>query len=220
MRTIGMSILALTICSVNLVGCRKNADPTPSDSAATDPKPAETTEEQLASAKVAYAKHGATYRFETDSQIKRNYNAKQDYHVFTLLNITDADLKGLPDMPFGLTLGSIRVTDAGLKEIKELKNLTYLDLDAPAVTDAGLKELKDLKSLTYLKLRCLRVTDAGLKEIKELKNLTTLDLSHMRTTDAGLKEIKELKNLISLDLWISKVTDAGMKDLKELTNLT
>jgi len=35
------------------------------------------------------------------------------------------------------------------------------------VTDAGLKDLKDLKNLTSLDLRDAKVTDAGLKELKE-----------------------------------------------------
>jgi hypothetical protein len=35
------------------------------------------------------------------------------------------------------------VTDAGLKELKELKQLTTLDLEGTQVTDAGLKELKE-----------------------------------------------------------------------------
>ena len=35
-----------------------------------------------------------------------------------------------------------------MKELKELKNLTALDLQGTKVTDAGLKELKELKSKT------------------------------------------------------------------------
>src|SRR5687768_11468193 len=45
------------------------------------------------------------------------------------------------------------------------------------VTDAGLKELADLKQLTSLYLgQCSLVTDAGLKELKDLKQLTSLNL--------------------------------------------
>ncbi len=35
------------------------------------------------------------------------------------------------------------MTDAGLKELKELKQLTSLNLNGTQVTDAGLKELKE-----------------------------------------------------------------------------
>ena len=45
------------------------------------------------------------------------------------------------------------------------------------MTDAGLKELAALKNLTTLYLSGSDVTDAGLKELAALKNLTTLDLT-------------------------------------------
>jgi len=44
------------------------------------------------------------------------------------------------------------------------------------VTDAGLAELADLKQLNWLSLHGTKVTDAGLKELKDLKQLTTLGL--------------------------------------------
>ena len=48
------------------------------------------------------------------------------------------------------------------------------------MTDAGLKELAALKNLTTLDLSDTEVTDAGLKELAALKNLTTLDLAARR----------------------------------------
>jgi internalin A len=59
------------------------------------------------------------------------------------------------------------VTDTGLKELKEFKQLTLLDLGHTLVTDAGMKELKEFKHLAYLKLADTLVTDEGLKELKE-----------------------------------------------------
>ena len=101
---------------------------------------------------------------------------------FRLVSRPDGTLPQLPSVqvPFGLDLGDTQVTDAGLKELKELKNLTLLDLGGTQVTDAGLKELKDLKNLTSLDLGGTQVTDAGLKELKDLKNLTSLDLAARR----------------------------------------
>ncbi len=178
MRSIVMSILALAICSLNLL-------PAP---AATDLKPAEPSEKQLEAAKEAYAKFGAKYAADT------NPKTEQTVHLFRMpKTTTDADLKGLPDLPFSFGLGliSTQVTDAGLKELKELKQLTTLDLEGTQVTDAGLKELKELKQLAELNLSRTKVTDAGLKELKELKQLTTLNLEGTQVTDAGLKGLKE-----------------------------
>ncbi|HKB38219.1 MAG TPA: hypothetical protein VKD72_17355, partial [Gemmataceae bacterium] len=58
-----------------------------------------------------------------------------------------------------------KVTDAGLKELKELKNLRTLNLGGTGITDAGLKKLKEFKSLQGLNLMDTKVTDAGVKEL-------------------------------------------------------
>ena len=42
-----------------------------------------------------------------------------------------------------VSLNDTKVTDAGLKELATLKNLTTLDLGFTKVTDAGVKELQD-----------------------------------------------------------------------------
>src|SRR5207253_160541 len=88
-----------------------------------------------------------------------------------------------------------------------------VDLDNTKVTDAGLKVLKELKSLQFLDLGD-KVTDAGLKELRELKNLQTLYLNGTKVTDTGLKELKDLKNLRTLEVAFTAVTDAGVKELK------
>ena len=123
----------------------------------------------------------------------------------------------LPGNPvIGVNLGGLfpgKVTDAGLKELKDLKQLNTLDLYGTPVTDAGLKELADLKQLTTLNLSGTQVTNAGLKELKDLKQLTTLKLRNV--TDAGLAELKDLKQLTSLNLGATGVTADGVADLQK-----
>ena len=94
-----------------------------------------------------------------------------------------------PARAFGLDLSETHVTDAGLKELAGLKQLTTLDLFGTQVTDAGLKELAGLMQLTTLYLSETQVTDAGLKELAGLKQLTTLDLSYTRVTATGTAEL-------------------------------
>ena len=113
------------------------------------PPPNEPTPEQLKEVQEAFARLGAEYRAETDSK------TKQVKHIFAMpLKTTDADLKNLPyvPFPFELELWGPQVTGAGLKELKELKQLTGLTLIGAKVTDAGLKELKELNQLTTLSL--------------------------------------------------------------------
>jgi internalin A len=58
------------------------------------------------------------------------------------------------------------VTDAGLKELSALKQLTELDLRKTQVTDEGLKELSALKQLTSVNLYATNVTDEGVAELQ------------------------------------------------------
>ena len=172
MRTIVISILALAIYSLNLM--------------ADDQKPAEPTEKQLEDAKEAYAKFGAKYKTMKTPMAKRTLRTLCKFNM--PMKTTDADLKGLPDLPFSfaLDLYQTQVTDAGLRELKELKHLLWLNIRGTKVTDAGLRELTELK-LTGLFLGGKQFTDVGLKEIKELKQLTSLVLDGTTVTDAGLK---------------------------------
>ena len=95
------------------------------------------------------------------------------------------------------------------------KPVIAVNLYGTKVTDAGLKELKDLKQLTSLDLTWTWGTAAVLKELKDLKQLTSLDLSGTGVTDAGLKELKDLKQLTTLYLGGTKVTDDGVADLQK-----
>ena len=74
---------------------------------------------------------------------------------------------------------------------KSAEQITSLALCRSPVTDAGLRELATLKNLTWLDLRDTRVADAGLKELAGLKNLDTLLLQGTQVTDAGVHELRK-----------------------------
>jgi hypothetical protein len=59
------------------------------------------------------------------------------------------------------------VTDAGMKDLAPLKNLTILDLLETKVTDVGLKELSPLENLTALQVKGKGVTSEGLGELRK-----------------------------------------------------
>ena len=143
-----------------------------------------------------------------------------------------------PDDVIFLNLAGTSVTDVGLKELKNLKNLQTLILTGTQVTDVGLKELKDLKKLQTLSLP-FPVTDGLLRSLREVGLLHTLPCAQAEggkrpasaddvillylppryVTDVGLKQLKDLKNLQTLSLVSANVTDVGLNELKDLTNL-
>src|SRR5262249_11009936 len=161
---------------------------------------------QLAAAKNAHLKRSNSYCCDADPY------TNEIWHEFYVPEVSDERLTDLPDLPFPfvLNLGNGGYTEAGLRELKKLKNLAGLT-GIGVVTDAGMKEIKQFRSLTRLQLAA---TDAGLQGIRKLVNLNYLELYSENLSDAGLAEIGELKNLVYLSLKNAKVTDANLKRLK------
>ena len=79
------------------------------------------------------------------------------------------------------------MTDAVLRELRDLTELTALDLHGcTLVTDVGVRALRDLTTLTSLTLSyCTHVTDEGLQHCTSLTALSTLFLYDTSTTQAG-----------------------------------
>lgn len=106
------------------------------------------------------------------------------------------------------------IKDDSLALLKDIKNLTDLDLSKTGITDAGLAHIKDLTNLTRLNLNNTAVTDAGLAHLSGLKNLTYLNLYGTSVSDKGLDQLNGIPTLQKLYLWQTKVTDAGADNLK------
>jgi hypothetical protein len=78
--------------------------------------------------------------------------------------------EGLPGQPVThINLSRTEVMDSDMKDLRELKDLQWLDLSGTKTTDAGLNELKELKGLLHLDLSDTQITDTGLKDLKELR---------------------------------------------------
>ena len=108
------------------------------------------------------------------------------------------------------------VKEEDLVLLKDMPNLTELNLGGTTITDAGMVHLKGLKNLTRLQLHNTKITDAGLVNLKELSKLTSLNLyGSAGITDAGLEQLKGLNALKKLYLWQTKVTEPAAKKLTE-----
>ena len=136
--------------------------------------------------------------------------------------ITDTDMELLGSLTSleRLTLnGSLKITNAGLAQLRTLTRLQGLALERTNVTNSGMEHLEGLSELGYLSLNCTRVGDAGLKHLAGLKKIGVLYLCQTRTTDEGLAALKNMKQLSWLDLRNTRVTDSGLKHLSDLSHM-
>lgn len=157
----------------------------------------------------------------TDERARADSDANIQ-HV-TLQNglVTDAGLKELDDLKGlrSLALGW-GITGEGLKLVADRhRQLRELSVAYAPIGDADLKALAPLADLHTLNLNGTKVGDAGLKELAPLVNLQTLNLSRTKVGDTGLTELRPLVKLRFLNLAWTQVTGAGIKELAPLTNL-
>jgi eukaryotic-like serine/threonine-protein kinase len=128
--------------------------------------------------------------------------------------ITDAGaayFKGRTNLTF-LSLYNTQVSEAALAYFKDNKGLRILSLTN--VSDAGLSNFKDCKDLMGLFLHSAGVSDTGLIHFKDCKYLALLDLNSTRVSDAGLIPFRGCKTLKILRLQGTKVGDAGLAHFK------
>ena len=121
----------------------------------------------------------------------------------------------LPGHPVvGVDLSETQVTDADLKGLAALTNLTDLHLGHTKITNAGLKHLAGCKELTKLSTS-LHMTNAGLKELANIKKLSSLKVCTRYVTNDGIKDLAALKNLTSIDFYRAEVDATGVAELRE-----
>jgi hypothetical protein len=111
--------------------------------------------------------------------------------------------------------GVTSLTADGLFAVGALTALTYLGLSSCNVTDAVLRELRGLTELSELNLHgCTLVTDVGVRELRDLtalRNLSLYGCTHV--TDAGLQHLMSLTALSHLFLHGTTTTQAGRNAL-------
>ena len=144
--------------------------------------------------------------------------AELDAAYLKFLNVTDADLAGIPDPAQlkNLCLGRTAVTDAGLVRLGNCNSLQWLDLTLTAATDKGLAPVAAAKNLNQLFLEGSQVTAESLPLIGGFKQLEELDLARLSVTDASLAPLSGLKNLKSLYLHNTPLTDGCLVHLRGL----
>lgn len=114
-----------------------------------------------------------------------------------------------------LRLDDVQISDAGLKQIQDLKNLSVLWLDVPQISDTGLGHIGKMSHLKALSLNNTGISDAGLQHLRGLRNLETLSLNDTKISDQGLEHLRGLSDLELLFVRKSDVTRAGVEKLQK-----
>jgi internalin A len=84
---------------------------------------------------------------------------------------------GKLDNVIDLMLDDTTFSNASLRSINKMKSLEVLSLNGnKGITDSGLDELRDLKNLKLLQLSRTSVTDQGVKRLK--KRLPTVSITY------------------------------------------
>jgi Leucine-rich repeat (LRR) protein len=108
------------------------------------------------------------------------------------------------------------VKEENLVLLKDMPNLTELNLGGTNISDKDLVHLKPLTNLTRLVLHNTKITDAGLENLKSMIKLYSLNLyADKEITDKGLEHLKGLTALRRLYLWDTKVTKEAAKAMVE-----
>jgi DNA-binding beta-propeller fold protein YncE len=133
----------------------------------------------------------------------------------------DSLLAVLHDLPRlkQLQMGHSKVSNSGLRHLRNLHSVESLTLIQTNISDEGLVHLEGLPDLKSLNLHMSLITDAGMRSLARLQKLEQLDLDDAEISDAGLAQLAGLINLKKLLLSRTNITDAGLVHLSGLTNL-
>jgi len=103
------------------------------------------------------------------------------------------------------------ITDEQLANVATLRDLRELSLSGTEIDGSGLRHLKNMASLVFLDLSHSSINDSSLSHLRAL-GLTLLNLSDTKLTDNGLQHLKGLR-LAYIGLARTQVTDAGLAQL-------
>ena len=111
-------------------------------------------------------------------------------------------------------LNGRNLRDGQLAPIKQLADVTVLNLKRTKITDDGLRHLQNLTSLTILHLEQTEISDEGIAHLAKLTNLQYLNLYGTNITDNALPHLYQLKQLERLYVWQTKITSQGATELE------
>ncbi len=136
--------------------------------------------------------------------------------------VGDTDLVRVAALPGvqRLDLGHTRITDLGLRHLRDLSSVRSLNLGlAEQITDEGVQHIKGWKSLQQIELKATAVTDSTMELLSRLPALTDISVSYARVTDTGMSFLVRLPGLSRLTIGGNRITEIGLQSLRALPRL-
>lgn len=131
-----------------------------------------------------------------------------------------ARLSGLIKLKRLSLKGCQRIGDPGMAHLRELVNMTALDVADTMLTDASVIRLAErLPHLSYLNLSGTNINDGSLQPIRSLKQLYSLSLSDTAITDAGIQALPQLPRLNQLSINRTAIGDAAIAHIASFPHL-
>lgn len=97
---------------------------------------------------------------------------------------------GPPDNRIKVNFGGHPVSDEAIDASMRIRDMTELVLDGTRVTDAGVRRLKEAPKLMLLGLVDTSVTDAALNDISAIKQLSWVYLKGSKVTPNGIRQLR------------------------------
>lgn len=135
---------------------------------------------------------------------------------------TDADLIAAGSMTRvgKLNLAGTKITDAGLENLRRLRNVIGLDCTfAEYLTEDGIANLKDWSKLERLNLRGTKVTSKVFDHLARHTSLRWLDLAHTQIDDEGFDQLAGLTRLEHLAIGGNRISGQALDALAALPAL-
>jgi hypothetical protein len=113
----------------------------------------------------------------------------------------------------------VNPTDEDLLYVARFTGLERLYLRQTRISDAGLRHLRNLRQLRALYLSYTQITDQSADIIAGFENLESLRLVDTGVTDSGVAKLKALRHLQELDVRGTQVTEKGLKPFRGIPGL-
>jgi len=149
------------------------------------------------------------------------YPAQATYVELENTNIKGPGLAYLIRYPVDfLTMNDSSMTDRAMLEIKHMKRLRELQVDATSVTKAGFEELREMPHLTRLSARTDRLNDETMRVIADIKSLEHLQCGRNEgITAVGYAYLKNLPHLNCLDVLQNPIDASIARAISQATQI-